>query len=203
VTELLLIRHGESQFNAEHRWAGWEHESPLTVQGEAEAQTLANRLASESDIEAIYTSPLLRARQTAQIVGKALGLTPITFTDLREVNVGHVGGLTTEEFAARFPEDYERWQDRTDTGFTWPGGENRFDFFQRAAQAVDRIVSMYPNHRVVVVCHGGVIRATLAHYLPNDYGEWWAYSLHTASLTRLLVAPDGNELLTHNECGSP
>ena len=203
MTELLLVRHGESQFNAERRWAGWEHKSPLTRQGEAEAQALADRLASERDIEAIYSSPLLRAWQTAQFIAKALGLTPTPFTGLREVNVGHVGGLTMDEFAAKYPEDYERWRDRSNTAFTWPGGENRYDFFRRAPQAVARIASMHPNHRVVVVCHGGVIRATLAHYLPNDYGEWWTYSLHTGSLTRLLVAPDGNELLTLNECGSP
>jgi broad specificity phosphatase PhoE len=52
---------------------------------------------------------------------------------------------------------------------------------------------------VVVVCHGGVIRATLAFYLPNDFSEWWAYALHTGSLSRLLVSPDGNRLVTLNE----
>lgn len=201
MTEVWLIRHGESQFNAEHRWAGWEHASPLTAQGEAEAQALADRLASEDDIEQIYTSPLQRAWQTAQIIGKALGLTPLVVTELREVNVGHVGGLTMGEFAAQFPEAYERWQDRTDVGFTWPGGENRYQFFQRAARAVERVASKHADDKVVIVCHGGVIRATLAHYLPNDYSEWWAYQLHTGSLTRLLVTPNGSQLLTLNEYG--
>jgi len=72
MTDLLLIRHGESQFNAEHRWAGWEHASPLTIQGEAEARALAAQLASEHDIQALYNSPLQRARQTAHIIAKAL-----------------------------------------------------------------------------------------------------------------------------------
>ena len=66
MTELLLVRHGQSLFNAERRWTGWEHKSPLTGQGEAEAQAVAARLAPESDIEAIYSSPLLRAWQTAR-----------------------------------------------------------------------------------------------------------------------------------------
>jgi broad specificity phosphatase PhoE len=203
VTELLLIRHGQSEFNAERRWAGWEHRSPLTGQGEAEAQALADDLASESDIEWVYTSPLLRARQTAQIIGKALGLTPLELAELREVNVGHVGGLTTEEFGANYPEDFARWQDRTDIGFTWPGGENRCGFFRRTARAMDHIVSMHPDDKVVVVCHGGVIRAALAHYLPDDYGEWWTYPLHTGSLTRLLVTPDCSQLLVLNQYDSP
>ncbi len=199
MTELLLIRHGESQFNAEHRWAGWEHESPLTQRGEAEAQVLAERLATERGIAALYTSPLVRARQTAQFVGKALGLLPVVRTGLREVNVGHVGGLTDDEFAATFPEAFVRWQDRTDIEFTWPGGEKRAGFFRRAAQAVADIVAQHGENKVIVVCHGGVIRATLAYYLPNDYGEWWTYSLHTGSLTRLWVTVNGSRLLALNE----
>jgi len=124
---------------------------------------------------------------------------PIACIALREVNVGHVAGLTMDAFAARFPEDYERWQDRADIEFTWPGGEKRQDFFLRASQAVDYIVSVHPNSKVAVVCHGGVIRGMLAHYLPRDYGEWWTYPLHTGSLSRLLITPNGGKLLTLNE----
>jgi broad specificity phosphatase PhoE len=199
MTELLLIRHGQSEFNAQHRWENWERHSPLTQQGEAEAQALAERLVPEKDIAALYTSPLTRARQTAQIVGKALGMTPVEREGLREVNVGHVGGLTHEEFATRFPEAFPRWQDRRDVEFTWPGGEVRADFFRRAAQAVDEIVARHPHDKIVVVCHGGVIRAALAYYLPTDYGAWWTYSLHTGSLSRLCVSPNGSKLLTLNQ----
>lgn len=199
MTELLLIRHGQSQFNAQHRWESWEHHSPLTAQGEAEAQALAERLAPEKDIAALYASPLTRARQTAQTVGKALGIPPVEVDGLREVNVGYVGGLTHEEFEARFPEEYPLWQDRSNMEFTWPGGELRADFFRRAARAADEIVARHPHDKVAVVCHGGVIRATLAYYLPADHSEWWAYPLHTGSLTRLQVTPNGSKLLTLNE----
>jgi probable phosphoglycerate mutase len=199
MTELLLIRHGQSQFNAQHRWENWERHSPLTAQGEAEAQALAERLSSEDGIDGLYTSPLTRARQTAQIIGKARGIDPVAVDGLREVNVGHVGGLTHEEFAARFPEAFPRWQDRGDVEFIWPGGEKRADFFRRAARAVDEIVARHPGDKVIAVCHGGVIRAAVAYYLPDDYGEWWTYPLHTGSLTRLWVAPNGSKLLTLNE----
>ena len=77
MTELLLVRHGESRFNAERRWAGWEDHSPLTALGEAEAQAVANRLATEGDIVELYASPLLRAWQTAQIISKTLGIAPV------------------------------------------------------------------------------------------------------------------------------
>jgi broad specificity phosphatase PhoE len=199
MTELLLVRHGQSQFNAERRWENWVHESPLTQQGESEAQALADRLVAESDVAAIYASPLTRAAQTAQIIGQALGMEPIPLAGLREVDVGLVGGLTSDEFEARFPSAFARWRDRRDLGFTWPGGEVRFDFFQRAAQAVGEVVAGHAGEKVVVVCHGGVIRATLAFYLPNDFSEWWSYNLHTGSLSRLEVSPAGNQLLTLNE----
>jgi probable phosphoglycerate mutase len=199
MTELLLVRHGQSQFNAERRWENWVHESPLTPHGEGEARVLADRLVAEHDIAALYASPLTRAAQTAQIIGKALGMEPRAFDGLREIDVGLVGGLTRDGFEARFPSAFARWQDRRDMDFAWPGGEVRSDFFQRATQAVAEIVAKHPGDKVVVVCHGGVIRATLAFYLPNDFSEWWAYALHTGSLSRLLVSPDGNRLVTLNE----
>lgn len=199
MTELLLVRHGQSQFNAEHRWENWVHQSPLTQQGQSEAQALADGLVAERDIAAIYTSPLTRAAQTAQIIGKALEMEPIELDGLREVDVGLVGGLTRDGFEARFPRAFARRQDRRDMGFSWPGGEKRSDFFQRAAQAVAEIVARHPHDKVIVVCHGGVIRATLAFYLPDDFSEWWTYILHTGSLSRLVVSPDGNRLLTLND----
>ena len=199
MTELLLVRHGESLFNAQERWVGWEDESPLTAKGVEEAQALAERLATEADILAIYSSPLQRAWQTAQFISKAVGLPPIPVPGLREINVGRVAGLTQAQFALRFPEYQARWKNRADLDFTWPGGEKRADFFRRAASAVGQIINTHPHGKVLVVCHGGVIRATLAHYLPQDYSEWWAYSLHTASLTRLSVAAEGSRLLSLNE----
>ncbi len=196
-----MVRHGQSQFNAERRWENWVHESCLTQQGESEAQALADRLVAESDIAAIYASPLTRAAQSARIIGKVLGMEPIELDGLREVDVGLVGGLTRDGFETRFPGAYARWQNRQDLGFTWPGGEVRSDFFQRAAQAMGEIVARHPGDKVVVVCHGGVIRATLAFYLPNDFGEWWSYDLHTGSLSRLQVSSAANQLLTLNEYG--
>jgi len=198
-----LIRHGESQFNAERRWAGWEDLSPLTASGEAEAQAVANRLVLEDDIAALYSSPLLRAWQTAQIISKTLGIAPVLHEGLREVNVGRIGGLTMDDFAAQFPSDYESWRERSNLGFTWPGGENRYQFFLRAGLAVEQIASMHPDEKVVVVCHGGVIRATLVYFLPEECREWWSYRVHTGSLTRLLVGSNGNRLLALNEYDPP
>jgi broad specificity phosphatase PhoE len=80
-----------------------------------------------------------------------------------------------------------------------PGGEKRHDFFLRASQAVDYIVSVHPNGKVAVVCHGGVIRGMLAYSLLRDYGEWWTYRLHTGSLSRLVSTADGAKLLTLSE----
>lgn len=203
MTELLLVRHGESTYNAERRWAGWENLTPLTALGEAEAQSVADRLLAEDGIAALYASPLLRAWQTAQIISKTLGLDPVRRDALREVNVGRIGGLTMDEFAAQFPDDYQRWQERSNSGFTWPGGEKRREFFLRAGRAVEQIAVEHPDEKVVVVCHGGVIRATLVYFLPEQCSEWWTYRVHTGSLTRLQVTSNGNQLLALNEYDPP
>jgi broad specificity phosphatase PhoE len=203
VTELFLVRHGESEFNAARRWAGWEHFSPLTALGEVEAQAVADRLAVEDTIAAVYASPLLSAWQTAQIISKALGVAPVPVDGLREVNVGQIGGLTMDEFAAQFPSHYESWRERGNQEFTWPGGENRRQFFMRAGRAVQQIASRHPDDRVVVVCHGGVIRATLLHFFPEEFREWWAFRVHTGSLTRLSVGMNGNRLVALNEYDPP
>jgi len=199
VTELILVRHGESQFNAEHRWAGWEHESPLTLRGVSEAENTARLLSSEDDVSVVYSSPLTRARQTAEIIGESLGLPPVIVEGLKEVNVGQIAGLTQSEFRDRYPDVYSRWQNRVDTQYTWPGGEQRAGFFRRAAQTIQEIIDRHPHDKVVVVCHGGVIRASLGYLLPDSYSEWWTYSLHTASVTRIQVRPEGSKLVSLNE----
>ena len=199
MTELILVRHGESQFNAEHRWAGWEHESPLTPRGVHEAQNTARLLSGENDISAIYSSPLTRARQTAEIIGDSIGLHPVLVEGLKEVNVGCIAGLTQSEFAEKYPDVYARWQNRADAQFTWPGGEQRAGFFRRAAQTIQQILERHPHDKVAVVCHGGVIRASLAYLVPESHAEWWTYSLHTASVTRMQIGPEGPKLVSLNE----
>jgi probable phosphoglycerate mutase len=199
VTELLLIRHGQASHNLENRWEGWGA-TPLTSMGRRQAQAIARRLASSPDaIMHLYTSPLLRARQTAMPIGVQLGLKPINHQGLREIDFGRVSGLTTDSFRESMPGVFTRWQNRSDLTFQFPGGEQRLAFYRRVGQALDGIAARHPGARVALVAHGGTIRAGLAHLLPDIMADWWSYRLDNASLTHVTVGPDGNSLNTLND----
>jgi probable phosphoglycerate mutase len=200
VIDLLLIRHAEAQHNVEGRWEGWSA-TPLTPAGQRQAAALAQRLVSWSPpITWLYTSPLLRARQTAEPIARQLELAPMANDGLCEIHFGRVAGLTRTAFRASMPELYARWQDRGDLTFRFPDGEQRLAFFQRVGQTLDAIVARHPGEQVAVVAHGGTLRAGLAHLFPDTMSDWWAYALDNASLTHVRLAETGSVLTALNDC---
>lgn len=200
MTDLLLIRHGQATHNLEDRWVGWGA-TPLTEEGWRQARSLALRLASwQPCITYLYASPLLRAWQTAEPIARVLGLAPIPHDGLREIDFGQVSDSTEEGFRQAMPKVYAHWQVRDDLTFQFPGGEQRYAFFRRVGRALDEIVGRHPRGQVGVVAHGGTIRAGLAHLFPETMADWWAYTLHNASLTRVRVGKGENELVALNDC---
>jgi probable phosphoglycerate mutase len=143
VTTLLLVRHGETDWNAEGRLQG-HTDRPLNEHGRRQANELAERLAGEG-ADAIYASDLARARETAEIVGGRLGLPVVIDADLREKNWGNWEGLTGDE---RIHVEFE--------------GESTEDHRERMVRAVKRIAERHPGQRVVVVTHGGSLRRVQA-----------------------------------------
>lgn len=199
MTEMIFVRHGQTQANAIGRWQGWT-DPPLNAAGQAQAEALARRLESEQDeIAALYTSPLCRAHQTARAIGARLGLAPQVVEGLKEIHFGKLEGITLTEMAERFPALYARWQDKRDMTFQWPEGERRGAFFARATQACDRIRARHGGGKVVIVAHGGTIRACLAHLLPDSLGAWWEYGLDNGGLSRVRAAGGDPELLSLND----
>ena len=199
MTQLILMRHGQSVLNEQGKWGGWSP-AELTPLGRKQAETVARRLAESAEaIAALYSSPLRRAWDTAQIIGRVLNLRPISHEGLREIDFGQVDGLSMDEFRNAFPEHFTRWLDKADLSFVWPGGERRADFFQRVSRTAEEIVACHLDKTVVVVAHGGTIRAILAHFLPIEYGDWWGYELGNCTLTRLEVNNDGAQLLVLND----
>jgi broad specificity phosphatase PhoE len=139
MTTLLLVRHGETDWNAAGRLQG-HTDRPLNAYGRTQAARLADRLAGDG-IEAIYASDLARARETAEILGERLGLPVVVDPELREKNWGTWEGLTSDE---RLAVEFE--------------GETTEEHRERVLRAVDRIVERHPGQRVVVVTHGGSLR---------------------------------------------
>ena len=199
MTDLLLIRHGQAPHNVQGRWEGWGA-APLTGEGERQAGAVARRLAWWlPPVSRLYASPLTRAWQTAHPIAQRLGLDAVAHDGLREIDFGKVSGLTQEAFRESMPEIYARWQERTDLTFQYPGGEQRQEFFQRVARALDEIVGGHPDETVVVVSHGGTLRAGLAHLLPDTMTDWWGYALDNGSLTYVRAGHGGIHLVALND----
>jgi probable phosphoglycerate mutase len=158
MTELLVVRHGETDWNAQLRFQG--HADPsLNALGREQARGLADELAG-AHVQAVYSSDLARARETAEIVGERLGVPVVPRAELREIDVGEWQGLTRGEIDARFPAAYLSWQ-RGESG--WLEGESYEELAARVLPALVRIASEHPGGRVLVVAHGGTIRVVRAH----------------------------------------
>jgi broad specificity phosphatase PhoE len=163
VTTILLARHGESDWNRAKRWQG-HADRPLTDLGREQAHELAERLA-ETELDAVYSSDLQRARETGEIVAKSQGLDVLVLPELREVDVGSWSGLTRSEAEQRFPEAYARW---AGGGEGWDDGETYEQLSARVVGAIYAIAADRPGERVLVVAHGGSIRAVHAAALGVD-----------------------------------
>ncbi|TKC91028.1 histidine phosphatase family protein [Trinickia terrae] len=158
-TQVLFIRHGETDWNRIKRIQG-HIDIPLAQSGIAQAQQLAARLAREAKaggrLDAIYSSDLQRAQQTAQPTAAALGLPLQLEPGLRERAYGVFQGHDSAEIEARFPDEYAVWQTR-DPGFAPEGGESSRVFYHRVLHAVESIVAEHPEGRIACVAHGGVL----------------------------------------------
>jgi broad specificity phosphatase PhoE len=154
MTTLFVARHGQTAWNLEHRWQG-HADPPLNETGVAQAQRLAASLDGR-EIDRIYSSDLARARETAEIVGRLLGLEVRVDPRLREVDVGEWSGLTSAEIELRFPEGFRR---RSEGGTGWRGGESLEAMAERVTAAATEIAAVGGAENVLVVTHGGCLRA--------------------------------------------
>jgi probable phosphoglycerate mutase len=154
MTELLLIRHGETDMNRELRFQGQVNVG-LNPIGLEQARRLALRLAGEP-ADAVYVSDLLRARQTAEPIAGSLRLKPVHEKGLREQHFGRVDGMRVDEIQREHPEAWAGWL-RFDEDFAMPQGESTRSFHARVMEAVQRVIAAHPQQTVVVVTHGGVL----------------------------------------------
>jgi broad specificity phosphatase PhoE len=206
VTIILLARHGQSDWNRERRWQGYA-DRPLTAEGRAQARALAERL-DDIALAGIYSSDLERARATAETVAARRGLVVQQRADLREVDVGSWSGLTRDDAKERYPDDFERW---LGGGTGWPDGETYEEMSNRVLGAIADIVAEHPDDRVLVVSHGGPIRAVHAAALGMDVHEYRrlrpvepnarlsAVCTENGRLTRLCPANEIPDLLAEEE----
>lgn len=154
MTELVLIRHGETDMNRELRFQGHVNVS-LNAIGLEQARRLAARMAGEK-ADAVYASDLLRAQQTAEPIAGTLSLPAVAETGLREQHFGRVDGMRVDDIKRELPDAWAGWM-RFEQDFAMPEGESTRMFHARVMEAVYRVCASHPRQTIVVVTHGGVL----------------------------------------------
>lgn len=193
MTTLWLIRHGQTDWNKEGRYQG-QLDIPLNAEGLLQAEEAAGRIiASGKRFSAIYSSDLLRARQTAEIVARRLSLEIQLDTRLREIHLGHWQGRLHAEVRKERSAASATMTDTTQVADPnvphAPGGETVTQVAERACQAVDSIIHRYPQGSVIVVAHGVVIASLLCAARGVPLCDFRTQSVRNAEVTAVLWPP--------------
>jgi probable phosphoglycerate mutase len=173
VTRICLVRHGETEWNAEGRVQG-QTDIPLNTVGLAQARAAADALA-QHDFSAVYSSDLMRVRQTAEPSVRRLAL-PLQLDEaLRERHYGVFERLLYTEVRSRFPEHYARFRAK-DPDFAFETGESLHTFYERSIASVRRVAERHHGEQVLIFTHGGVLEMVyrhanaLGHAAPREFG---------------------------------
>ena len=180
ASRLILIRHGESTWNRERRIQG-QLDPPLSEQGTEQARRVAHRLA-RLKVEALYTSDLMRASQTAAPIAAVVGMEPQPVRDLREIFLGDWEGLRTDELATKFPDAWDAWT-REPSWDVVPGGEGASAFEARVETALHDLFERHPHGDAIVVTHGGVIQIALHHVVGRSSHGIFAFRISNGSVS--------------------
>ena len=187
-TVTLLLRHGETTLSVERRFAG-RGDAPLTATGRRQAAAAAKRLAARGGIDLIVSSPLQRARRTAEIVAEATGAALKIDDDLVETDFGDWEGLTFAEASARWPEEVSAWLGSADVAP--PGGESLATVARRALGALDRLLAGPAGSTLLLVSHVTPIKTLACRAMLAPPATMFRIHLDVASLCEIHWYPDG------------
>ena len=163
VGQLILVRHGETEFNRTDRFRG-RIDVPLNEAGLWQAEMAAGAIRERYHVSAVYSSPLSRAMKTAEPIAREAGLVARSLPGLLEFSYGDWDGKSYEEVAKEYPEKYHLYLTEPRRAEI-PGGENLDDFRRRVAAAVEQAVSSHPDETIVLVAHRLVCRMMVCHLL--------------------------------------
>lgn len=165
VQRVFIVRHGETDYNAQHRWQG-QVDVPLNALGLEQAEKLAAHFA-DIELDAIYSSDLGRAYQTAQAVAAGKGLSVVKDKRLREISVGVFEGLTREELKRDYAQELELWD--KDDNYVPPNGESRVQVQERAYKIWLELSALENYDTLLISTHGAFIRMLYKNLAPQEY----------------------------------
>jgi probable phosphoglycerate mutase len=183
-TTLVVVRHGETAWNAVGRQQG-QLDGTLSERGIEQARVIADALAPER-FDALYASDLGRAIETAAIVAERLHLDVIPDPRLRERHLGVMQGLTIAEFAERFPEEHARFASG-DPDYVLPEGESARQRYERTVACAEDLAVSHPGEQLLLVAHGGVLNGYFRHAVGLPLETPRAFSLFNASINRFVI----------------
>jgi broad specificity phosphatase PhoE len=181
-TTTILLRHGDTRLSPEHRFSG-QRDLPLSASGTRQAKAAARHLAAGVPIDAVVSSPLQRAVDTAAIAAAGLGLTTVIDEDLRETDFGDWEGFTLEEIQQRWPAAAAAWQHNPEQAP--PGGESFADTSCRVNRACDRLLRDHSGQTVLVVSHISPIKILLCRALGVPLGTIYRLYLGSACINKI------------------
>lgn len=196
MLELTLVRHGETAWNTERRYQGGS-DVPLNDVGRVQAEQLAPRLQNIA-FDAVYSSDLSRAMQTAQLALAERAALIRPEPRLREINFGKFEGLTYEEIKQQYPQELATWEQ--DRNMPTHGGESLDAVVARVRDFAAHLRGTHDTQHVLVVGHGGSLGILLALALDMPPGKWWQFRFKNAGISQVQWYDDNAALLlAHND----
>lgn len=168
-SRLLIVRHGETEYNRNGQMQGRGLDAPLNETGHQQAQAVAEYLTSYH-VDRVISSSMLRARQSAAHIAERLDKEAIAYEELDEMDFGNWEGRPVDEIAGEMGETFRRWKEG-ETDHQIPGGESPKDVLERADSRIRQCLKDFPGEDLVIVVHGRLIRILISHWtdigLPN------------------------------------
>ena len=197
MTKIILVRHGHVEGISPERFRG-RADLALTGEGRRQAGATAQRIHKSWAPIAVYTSPLSRARATAEAIGKAANLSPSSVDGLLDIDYGAWQGLTPDQVRAQWPELLDTWYRAPDWA-AFPGGETLQEVLTRAVSALRQVIQRHPGDTVVLVGHDSVNRVILLHALQLPLSRYWQLQQRPCAINELDFAKNGFVVQTLNE----
>ena len=186
-TTVLLIRHGETEWNTLGKFQGCT-DIALSEEGIKQAELLKNRL--KGDFDYIYTSPLSRAFETANVLASGTDKEVTVATEIREINFGEWEGLTVHEIAENYPEMFKTWRTDKIESYICGGDCSIHNAADRAAKCILDIVNAHKGNKIAIVAHGGIIKAGLIGIFEWDMTMYHKMALGNTCINTLTFNDD-------------
>lgn len=191
-TELLLVRHGQTEWNALGKFQGCS-DIELAKEGIIQAKYLAKHL--DGNFDCIYSSPLKRAKKTAEIISNNTDKHPIVINDLREINYGKWEGLTINEIMNNYKDEYIKWQNDNVEGPLCGGDLSLKNACKRAKKVLMNIINENKHKKIIVVAHGGIIKAGLVALFNWKISMYHKIILLNTSVSKIIVDDNSGAII--------